>query len=69
MGLMNDTIAYDKWAMVFFNVTETLILNKRKKLFRFFVLQRYFETVKLPFKTGRHLTWVCEQRLSAKFIG
>lgn len=62
-----NTIAYDKWAMVFF-MSETLILNKRKFV-PLFVLQRYFETVKLPFKTGRHLTWVCEQRFSAKFIG
>ena len=46
-------------------MSETLILNKRK-IVPLFVLQRYFETVKLPFKTGRHLTWVCEQRLSAK---
>jgi len=49
-------------------MSETLILNKRK-IVPLFVLQRYFETVKLPFKTGRHLTWVCEQRFSAKFIG
>ena len=33
MGLMNDTIAYDKWAMVFF--VGNLNFKQEEKLFRF----------------------------------